>query len=52
MKVEECPKVVERMLKAFVAHRDSDETFLAFTRRHEIGAFKTMIDGIVAEAAA
>jgi ferredoxin-nitrite reductase len=52
VKVEDCPRVVERMLKAFLAHRDGDETFSAFTRRHEVGALKTMMDGIVAEAAA
>jgi ferredoxin-nitrite reductase len=52
VKVEDCPKVVERMLRAFLAHRDSDETFLAFTRRHEVDALKKMIDGLVAEPAA
>ena len=52
VKVEDCPRVVERMLKAFLAHRHSDETFLAFTRRHEVGVLKTMMDGLVAEAAA
>lgn len=52
VKVEDCPRVVERMLRAFLAHRDAGETFLAFTRRHEFGALKTMMDGIVAEAAA
>jgi ferredoxin-nitrite reductase len=52
VKVEDCPRVVERMLKAFLAHRDGDETFLAFTRRLEVGALKTMVDGIAAEAAA
>lgn len=52
VKVEDCPKVVERMLRAFLAHRRGDETFLEFTRRHEVGVLKTMIDGLVAEAAA
>lgn len=52
VKVEACPKLVERMLRAFLAHRRGDETFLAFTRRHEVGVLKTMIDGLVAEAAA
>lgn len=52
VKVEDCPTVVERMLRAFLAHRRGDETFLAFTRRHEVGVLKTMIDGLVAEAAA
>jgi ferredoxin-nitrite reductase len=51
VKVEDCPRAVERMLRAFLAHRRGDEAFLAFTRRHEVGALKTMIDGIVAETA-
>ena len=37
VKAEDAPATVERMLKAYLAHRASrDETFLAFTRRHEI----------------
>ena len=35
------PRTVERILKAYLAHRASrEETFLAFTRRHEIDALK------------
>lgn len=52
VKVEDCPKVVERMLRAFLAYRHGDETFLAFTRRHDVVALKTMMDGAVAETAA
>jgi ferredoxin-nitrite reductase len=41
VKAEDAPKTVERVLKAYLAHRASaDETFLAFTRRHEIDALK------------
>ena len=39
------PRTVERILKAYLAHRASrDETFLAFTRRHDIGALKAMAE--------
>ena len=35
---------VERMLKAYLAHRASpEETFLAFTRRHDVDALKTTV---------
>ena len=38
VKAEDAPQLVERMLKAYLAHRTSpDETFLTFTRRHELG---------------
>jgi ferredoxin-nitrite reductase len=45
VKAEHAPKTVERMLKSYLAHRASpDETFLAFTRRHEVEQLKTMFD--------
>src|SRR5580698_3327430 len=43
VKAEEAPKAVERVLKAYLANRTSaQESFLTFTRRHEIDALKTM----------
>ncbi len=43
IKAEDAPPTVERMLKAYLAHRASrDETFQAFARRHEIAALKAM----------
>ena len=43
VKAEDAPQVVERLLKAYLAHRaSSQETFLAFTRRHDIDALKAM----------
>jgi ferredoxin-nitrite reductase len=37
VKAEDAPRVVERMLKAYLAHRASaEEPFFAFTRRHEV----------------
>jgi ferredoxin-nitrite reductase len=45
VKAEDVPPTVERMLKAYLAHRSApDETFLAFTRRHEVDALKALFD--------
>jgi ferredoxin-nitrite reductase len=50
VKAEDAPRTVERMLKAYLTHRISpDETFLAFTRRHEVDALKTLFDAEAAE---
>lgn len=47
---EAAPRTVERILKAYLAHRASrEETFLVFARRHDIAALKSMTD---AQAAA
>jgi ferredoxin-nitrite reductase len=43
VKADDAPKAVERTLKAYLAHRASaQESFLAFTRRHEIDALKQL----------
>jgi ferredoxin-nitrite reductase len=42
VKAEHAPATVERMLKAYLAHREGDETFLAFCRRHDTEALKTL----------
>ena len=45
VKAEDAPGIVERMLKAYLAHRSApDETFLAFARRHEVEALKALFD--------
>jgi ferredoxin-nitrite reductase len=50
VKAEAAPKLVERMLKGYLAHRTSpDETFLAFSKRHEIEALKAMFDAEAVE---
>ena len=47
VKGEEAPRIVERMLKAYVAHRaGKDEPFFAFTRRHELETLKAMFEEI------
>ena len=52
VKAEHCPSLIERILKAYLAQRQGSETFLTFTRRHELSALKAMVDGIAGEAAA
>jgi ferredoxin-nitrite reductase len=52
VKAEDCPRLIERILEAYLAHRRGDETFLAFTRRHELDALKAMVDGTTGEVAA
>jgi ferredoxin-nitrite reductase len=45
VKAEEAPQTIERILKAYLAHRASkDESFIDFARRHEIDALKTMAE--------
>jgi ferredoxin-nitrite reductase len=49
VKAEDAPPTVERILKAYLAHRASrDETFQAFARRHDIEALKTLFSGAAA----
>jgi ferredoxin-nitrite reductase len=50
LKAEDAPKTIERVLKTYLAHRTSrEESFIAFTRRHEIDALKAMIEQGAAE---
>jgi ferredoxin-nitrite reductase len=50
VKAEDAPRTVERMLKAYLAHRTSpQESFLAFTRRHEIDALRALVESEAAE---
>jgi ferredoxin-nitrite reductase len=45
VKAEDAPKAVERLLKAYIANRAStDETFLAFSRRHNGEDLRKMAD--------
>jgi ferredoxin-nitrite reductase len=45
VKAEDAPKLVERMLNVYLARRASvDETFLAFTRRHDAEALKAIFE--------
>jgi ferredoxin-nitrite reductase len=52
VKAEDCPQLVARILQAYMAHRSgAAETFLSFTRRHDVVAFKSMIEAVGQEAA-
>jgi ferredoxin-nitrite reductase len=43
IKAQDVPRAIERMLKGYFGHRASPaETFLAFSRRHEVEALKAM----------
>lgn len=42
VKAVDAPRMIERMLKSYLAHRSGDETFLAFSRRHEVETLKSM----------
>ena len=44
VKADELPPVIERMLHGYLAHRADDESFLDFTRRHEVDALKQMFE--------
>jgi ferredoxin-nitrite reductase len=45
IKAEDAPRTIERMLKAYLVHRNGpQESFADFTRRHEIDALKDLFD--------
>ena len=45
VKAEDAPATIERILKTYLAHRASrEESFIAFARRHEIDALKSMVE--------
>ncbi len=47
VRAENCPPLIERILAAYVRNRaGTDETFLAFTRRHEVQALKAMVEAV------
>jgi ferredoxin-nitrite reductase len=50
VKATDAPRTVERMLKGYLAHRAGrEETFLAFSRRHEVDVLKAMFDAGLSE---
>ena len=45
VKVEDCPALIERMLKAYLANRtNASETFMQFSRRMDSDALRAMVD--------
>jgi ferredoxin-nitrite reductase len=50
VRAEDAPRTVERMLKVYLTRRaGKDDSFLAFTRRHDVEALKQMFDAEAAE---
>jgi ferredoxin-nitrite reductase len=50
VKVEDCPPLIERMLKAYLANRSGTaETFMEFSRRTDVAALRGMVDAITGE---
>jgi len=50
VKADDAPKMVERLLKAYLAHRTTrDEAFVTFARRHEIDALKALVEAEAVE---
>jgi ferredoxin-nitrite reductase len=48
LKAEDAPQTVERLLKAYLAHRSSpEETFLSFARRHDGETLRRLADAEV-----
>jgi ferredoxin-nitrite reductase len=49
VRAEAAPATVERLLRSYVTHRSSsDETFLTFSRRHDVEALKMMCAEVAA----
>jgi ferredoxin-nitrite reductase len=47
VRTENCPLAVEKLLRAYLAHRrDKEETFQAFARRHDGDALRQLATGI------
>jgi ferredoxin-nitrite reductase len=45
VKADDAPQTIERMLKAYLVHRAGpQESFAAFTRRHDIGALQALFE--------
>jgi ferredoxin-nitrite reductase len=50
VKAEDAPHTIEKMLKGYLAKRSgNDENFLAFSKRHEVEALRTIFDAETAE---
>jgi ferredoxin-nitrite reductase len=50
VRAEDAPRIVESMLKAYLAHRRApEETFASFARRHDVRALKALFDAEAGE---
>ncbi|MEO6841020.1 MAG: NirA family protein [Bradyrhizobium sp.] len=51
LKAADAPRTVERLLKAYLAHRHSpDETFVSFARRHDGETLRKLADAQISDA--
>ena len=49
---EDCPRLIERILEAYVRNRAcAEESFLTFTRRHDIPVLKGLVEAVAGGAA-
>jgi ferredoxin-nitrite reductase len=44
VKVDDCPRLIERVLSAYLANRAGSETFMEFSRRTDVAALRAMVD--------
>jgi ferredoxin-nitrite reductase len=49
VKADDAPRTIERILKVYLAHREGNETFLAFSKRHAADVLKAMFDSRAGE---
>lgn len=49
VKAEDTPPVVARMLQGYLAKREGGETFLAFSKRHDVEALRAIFDAEAVE---
>jgi ferredoxin-nitrite reductase len=50
VRAEDSPRTVERLLRAYLAHRAGpEETFLSFTRRHEVAVLRSFCEAEAVE---
>ncbi len=45
----EIPVLTENILRTYIAHRTRGETFVQWTRRHDLGALQTLLEGAGSE---
>jgi ferredoxin-nitrite reductase len=49
VKADDAPRTIEGILKVYLAHREGNETFLAFSKRHAADVLKAMFDSRAGE---
>jgi ferredoxin-nitrite reductase len=49
IKAEDAPPLIARMLQSYLANREGEETFLAFSKRYEVDALRAIFDAEAVE---